>query len=313
MIKQQKNIITYQKDMSDSINKMFNFALNELNIRKNENLSILDIGSCDGSLLRKIRKVFPNFKTFGLELNSSMQQLATELDKKQNLTKNINYITENANNIENIDSQFDIILMSKVLHEIFSYDNPKLNNKSFSINSIALFFESLFEKLKSNGKILVRDPAKPDFPATHMYLKDINSLNGEKNSMLVNKLSTAALLNLFLKNFKPAKDNYSFEGNNCILPKWLISEFIRHRKFTFNNEIWKDELNEQYGTVLPSELKKIVKDIGYRIEQVCNIGSLLINNKYALKKDEFSIQHLNNSPIILTEFPSNLLAILKKD
>ena len=113
-------------------------------------------------------------------------------------------------------------------------------------------------------------------------------------------------------NFSPAK-NFSFSDNKIILPKWLISEFLRHRKFVFNDSIWYDELNEQYGVILPHQFKRMAQKIGYGVKLSQNIGSLLDkNNKYNLSSSDFIIEPLNNISLSKEDFPCNFVSVLYK-
>lgn len=310
--KQQINFNAYQKDMSDSIANIYKFVINNINKKLTERFKILDIGCCNGTLLRKIRSIYKNCTTFGLELNPQMIEFAINQDNNANLNKNSYYFIENANNIANISEHFDIIIMSKIMHEIYSYDNPILNNKNFLLKSIILILKNLFEKLNKGGNILIRDPAKPMNPNYLFKIENINNKATTSNQNKIGNLSQYELLTNFITNFKPAK-HFNITPNKIILPKWLISEFLRHRKFTFNDAIWYDELNEQYGTILPLQFTKIAQKIGYNVKMAKNIGSLLDNkSKYHLDDKDFKIKTLSNKEISKYDFPSNFLAVLQK-
>ena len=95
--------------------------------------------------------------------------------------------------------------------------------------------------------------------------------------------------------------------------KFTVTTILRHRKFTFNDAIWYDELNEQYGTILPLQFTKIAQKIGYNVKMAKNIGSLLDNkSKYHLDDKDFKIKTLSNKEISKYDFPSNFLAVLQK-
>lgn len=312
-IKQQNNILGYQNNMSANIDKMLNLAFPTLQEKILKPITILDIGSCDGELLRKIRKCFPNVSAIGLELNPKMIENAKKIDSEADLTKNISYISENANYIDKLDVKSDIVLMSKILHEIYSYDNPVINNRKFSLKSVMLFLKNIFEKLNPNGEIIIRDPAKPHNPQEIFKIDKINMTNGVNTGSDVTKYSTRAVLDRFMSDFLPAKNNYEFKDKACFAPKWLISEFIRHRQFRRSNEVWRDELNEKYGTILPSELKKLAEKIGFIVKRSENTGSLLNDSKYRIHNDEFIIENLSETKKITEkDFPANIIAVLSK-
>lgn len=205
-VKQNANLTLYRNNMTFALEKMTKLAENFIPKSTAKQINILDIGSCDGELLRSLRKKFPYIHTTGLEINPEMIQNAIKIDQSTNLNQNINYIAGNAHNIANFDVKPDIVLMSKILHEIYSYDNPILNNIRFSLKSIKIFLKNLYSKLNDGAKVIIRDPAKPKQPDDLYKLTDINP-------------SAQTTLIQFLTNFKPAANKFTFENNDCIAPK----------------------------------------------------------------------------------------------
>ncbi|MBR2430150.1 methyltransferase domain-containing protein [bacterium] len=327
---QSPNLVTYIPLMSNKMKideniKFFLKGLNKIDTnskRNNKPIKIADIGCCDGSLCRTLRKYIPyELKIFGLDLSKEMLESAKLKDKL--LKVDSEYVIGNALKLPYKNNKMDAILLSSVMHEIYSYPNKELNTPKYSIHSIELFLQEAYQSLKPGGVLIIKDPATPHIDR----LEKITICNANKNDGQyppiedmdklkqadITKLSTYDKLKRFCTDFQPALDKTYFnEHNECIMPRWLVTEFVRHRKWLATPENWNYEIREQYGTITPDQMSEIARKIGFNIIEVENIFISNKNNIYAIKENEFEIRDLENNILTLEDFPMFLEVILKK-
>lgn len=281
--------------------------------------TVVDVGSNQGELTRNVRKKYPKMKTVNVELTSQMNRIARHKDKQLKLDKNVVYRKGNALKLPLNNNSVDVILFSRVLHEIYSYDSPELNASKFSLDSIERCFTEASQKLKKKGLIIVKDPAKPEDYNKLVILSnfvdgynDFKKSNEELQKANVTELRGLALLKRFCLDFEPAKGYYFFSGNRCVMPKWLASEFIRHRKFNDTELHWKDEINEQYGIMTNAEYKKMALNLGFKIIKAEHNFKENAKNFYAIN-NEFKIFDLEQNELLQEkEFPVDQYLVLEK-
>ena len=80
-----------------------NILINKINIQKND--KIIDVGSGTGDLIKMIHKKYPDTKITSADLNESM--LMYNQQHFQGLSKNINWVNCNAENLPFEDNTFD--------------------------------------------------------------------------------------------------------------------------------------------------------------------------------------------------------------
>lgn len=281
--------------------------------------TVVDVGSNQGELARNVRKKFPKMKTINVELISEMNKIARNKDKKLKLDKNVTYRKGNAFKLPVNNNSVDVILFSRVVHEIFSYDSEEFGATKFSLDSVEKAFSEAAKKLKKNGRIIVKDPAKPEDYNKLVVLsgfKDgfayLDKTAEEIKKADVTKLKGIALLKRFCTDFEPAQGYYFFAGDSCVMPKWLASEFIRHRKFNDTELHWNDELNEQYGVMTNDEYKKLASNLGFRVIKAEHNFKDDKNNYYAIH-DDFKIHDLAGMELTQEEdFPVDQYLVLEK-
>ena len=324
------NLSTYMPLMSNKmkINENIKFFLNGLekintkNKKENKPIKIADIGCCDGVLCRTLRKYLPsNTKIYGLDLSAEMLDSAKSLDRENGISSI--YSVGNAFELPYKNDKMDAILLSSVMHEIYSYANTEFNQPEYSQKSIECFLKEAYESLNSGGVLIIKDPATAQenrFEKVKIYnaatndgtLAPLKNIDELKNADIT-KLCTLDKLKRFCMDFKPAKGNVYFNKNEeCIMPRWLVTEFVRHRKWLATPENWKYEIKEQYGTITPEEMNKLAKKVGFNVIKAENIFIPNKNNIYAIKENEFEIKDSNDRELNLEDFPMFLEVILSK-
>lgn len=317
--KLSEDIDRYQSTMTIFPEYAKFFIENVDKIRTKGPKTILDAGSNQGELTRIIRKNFPKMKTINLDLVPTLSRISKKKDKEEKLTQNVFYKSGNAMDLPVSNNSLDAIMFSRIIHEIYSYDCEKLGAEKFSMDSVERTFLNAHNKLRKNGRVLIKDPAKPDDYNKLVVIKNFKNKDDVKfktKDLLLNadvtKLKTRNLLKRFCYEFEPANGHFVFNKDECIMPKWLASEFIRHRKFSDTELHWKDEINEQYGIMTNKEYKKLAEKSGFKVVLAEHNFKPDSNNFYAIN-DEFQIFDTDGNKLVQEkEFPVDQYLILEK-
>ena len=281
------------------------------------NPHIADIGACTGDLMRNIRANYPNIYTTNLDLTDAFAAAAQKEDEEAGLSSNTDYICANALSLPFEASSMNALFYSRVFHEIYSYESPEFNTGKFSEESIAKALKEAHRVLKPGGMVLIQDPAKPQncfelVTISNFSDKSTNISDEELLKADVTKLKGEDLLRRFLLEFEPAKNNYKKLPKGYQMPKWLASEFIRHRRFNETKEHWADEINEQYSPITPKEYVDLAKSIGFEYA-----GSDVLflpdeKNIYAYTNAFEVTDSQGNKMLQSKDFPLGMLLALKK-
>ena len=327
----EPNLSTYVTLMSNKMNvdaniKFFVSALCKIDSdtkRKKEPLQIADIGSCDGALCRKLSEFLPkNACYYGLDLSEGMIDKAIKKDEELG-RKNTFYEVGNAFNLPYENNSKDAIILSSIMHELYSYPSEEYNEEAYSKESILHFMQKAYKCLKPGGVLIIKDPATASIDAMEpIKIANANKNDGElpvikdDNELKqadITKLSTHDKLRRFAMDFYPAQGNVKWEENgDCIMPRWLVTEWVRHRKWLRTPENWAYEIKENYGTLRPDELSDFAKKAGYSVVKVENISIPDETNIYKVKDNEFQIKDMNDNILSLEDFPMFIEAVLRK-
>lgn len=316
--KMSDDIDRYQGSLVIFPEYMHFFLANIKDIANHQDGAILDVGSNRGDLTRNIRKKYPGTTTINMDLVPDFHKVAQMHDLAQGLNERSEYKIGNALSLPVEDNSLSAILYSRVLHEIYSYDCKELNVEKFSNSSVPKALEEAYKKLKPNGRVLIKDPAKPgdyDKLVKLQNFKDNKSIYYTHENLMradVRKLDTFNLLKRFCNEFEPAKGNYMFSSDSCTMPKWLAAEFIRHRKFNDTKLHWQDEINERYGVMTNEEYKSLAQKIGYKVIKAEYNFKPDNENFYSID-NEFIIEDMNGNRLIQEkEFPVDQYLVLEK-
>ncbi len=324
----EPNLNTYIPLMSEKLKlnenlKFFMSGLLKIDTdtkRKGQPIEILDVGCCDGALCRTISEYLPkNTKYYGIDLSEEMLEKAREKDEGK---INSTYIKGNAFDLPFKHNQKDAIIASSIMHEIYSYEFKEYDEKAYSKDSILHFLEQAYACLKPGGVLIIKDPATAGVDALEkIKIANANKEDGtypplsenELQSADITKLCTYDKLRRFCTDFYPAKGQIQWDENgDCIMPRWLVTEFVRHRKWLATPENWAYEIKENYGTLRPDEMAKLAKQAGFYPIKIENISIPNKNNIYAIKEGEFEIKDMKDNILSLEDFPMFLEVVLRK-
>ncbi len=215
---------------------------------------ILDIGCCNGDLVLGLKRVFPSHQFIWIDLDTSF--IAEAQERAQAEWIDAEFICWDASRLHQIrDGSIDMIILSSVIHELFSYWWNKFD--TWFLKKVFLEFQRI---LRSRWAIVGRDPAMPHNPQQKFKLafteQDVDSW-GE-----IQTLSLLGKWKRFLWDFAPARgQDVSIDTS----PLWLINEFLRHIKFARSEERWAFELREQYGVMTEAQWWEFIWELGFRV------------------------------------------------
>lgn len=326
----EPNLVTYIPFMNNKMKlnaniEFFLGALNKIDTnekRKHLPVEIADIGCCDGALARTLSDFLPiDTKYFGLDLSSEMLDIARINDAKNN-KKNTNYIVGNAFDLPFKNDKKDAIIASSIMHELYSYECKEYSEKPYSKDSILHFMQQAYDCLKPGGVLIIKDPATPGSDGwEQIKICNANEDDGtyppiqDEDELLkadITKLCTLDKLKRFCSDFYPALGNVKWEDNTCIMPRWLITEFVRHRKWLATPENWAYEIKENYGTIRPDEMANFAQKVGFDSVKIENISIPDKNNIYAIREGEFELKDMDDNSLRLEDFPMFLEVVLRK-
>lgn len=327
---EEPNLNTYIPLMSNKMKlneniKFFVGGLNKIDTdekRKHQQLKIADIGCCDGALSRTLSEFLPrNTKYYGLDLSPEMLEEARKKDAQAGI--NSTYAVGNAFDLPYKEEKMDAIMLSSVMHELYSYACEEYNEEAYSKDSILHFMQQAYDSLKPGGVLIIKDPATAGADAWEpVKISNANKEDGEYppieyeeelRNANITKLCTFDKLKRFCMDFYPAKGNIEFnDKDECIMPRWLVTEFVRHRKWLATPENWAYEIKENYGTLRPDEMSSFAKKTGFNVIKVENISIPNENNIYAIKPNEFEIKDMDDNQLSLEDFPMFLEVVLRK-
>jgi len=185
---------------------------------------IVDFGCANGAFLSKLKKMKPNVKIIGYDLDETMLSKArAELTEEDILTSNWDQVI---NEIQGYNSP--LLNLSSVIHEVYSYSHPSV-------------VKSFWEKQVFGGDfkwITIRDI----IPSCDI---DKNQIENFRNDVKkVRKRANKFYLNSFEKRWGTIDDNYR-----------TFCHFLLKYRYIEN---WEREVNENY---LPVSLETVKKKI----------------------------------------------------
>lgn len=146
------DIITYNNNMRNSLSDKLYFT----NLINSD--VYIDFGCGDGSLLKRLAILYPNKSLIGYDISNDMLSLARkQLKEFSNVT-----LYDNINNIINNNLENCTLILSSVIHEIYSYGNTDsiknfwnivFNNKFKYIVIRDLMIKSSIKKYSSKNDI----------------------------------------------------------------------------------------------------------------------------------------------------------------
>lgn len=314
----------YVNDMARNASKKARFFARSLSTLQTQpshgQRLVFDIGCCGGDMIRELERMVPDTRFMGMDMNFDMLTVAREKDRRVYAERGAGepspgrYMVADGFELPLARESVDAFTLSSLMHEIFSYAEP-----NFSYERLGEFFDSMHEKLKPGGRVVIRDPGRPDNPDELMTVQALPDLNmqspaDEAELMAIHpgKLGPDALLRRFLLQFKPAQGQFEkLDEHTYRMPAWLVSEFLRHRKLNDTAEHWDSEMHEQYGVFTSGEMERFAIDHGYIPKYV--ESAFDPNNHAANYEGEFIIRGADGQEIDQARrLPTHLYVELEK-
>ncbi|KRG16483.1 class I SAM-dependent methyltransferase [Lederbergia galactosidilytica] len=205
--------------------------------------TILDIGPGGGFLLDLLSTRYPDAKVIGIDIAANV---IAELErKKQREQKGWEVLQGDALDLQQYvgEGQVDTIIFSSILHEMFSY--IPYEGKKFHPAVIGQALQSAFLALRPNGRIIIRDGIMTE------------PKNLVRNIHFRNK-ADIAFFNRYVHDFKGREIKYKWLDEQTVsLPINDSMEFLY--TFTWGEESYPHEVQEQFGYFTPSEYKDCIQ------------------------------------------------------
>lgn len=270
MMNYQKNITTifdlfgFRRDIFDRLNnedKYLSTMNNADNSRKTEILKyvvgdkIVDVGSGGGVLLDLLEKTYPDKHIIGTDISQNVidtlaQKISAEKHKYSVLRHNFVDAP--------LDEKVDTIIFSSILHEVFSY--TEFNGKRFQIDAVKTALQNAYASLNPGGRILIRDGIYTDSDK-RVTLKLLTDEGRQFFTAYANDF-------MGLPNAREVDGKFKIEFVDNSTIKCDINfarEFLY--TYTWGNESYACEVNEQFGYFTLKEYVEFFKSIGCNIIQ----------------------------------------------
>ena len=220
--------------------------------------SIADIGAGGGELVNKILANVDDY-TF-VDAYDVSDAMIKNLTKRFMCDENVRIKQDNIV-FGTLSYQYDCIIFSSILHEIFSYTEYEPGHK-FRIENVELALHNAYDSLNNNGKVIIRDGIKCDDEMVVMHMtKDcmLSFVNYTNDFKGATKKIAEHLQETDDKDFP-----YSVKINKDYAREFMYT-------YTWGPESYANEVQEQFGYYTLQEYKDVLEDIGYSIEQCTSL------------------------------------------
>lgn len=205
--------------------------------------NILDVGPGGGALMDLIIDTYPDKKVFGIDIS---QNVIEELEKKKiKEKKDYTLVKGNALCLEDYfkKNSIDTIVYSSIIHELFSY--IEYNGKKFNYETIKTALKSAYNILPNKGRIIIRDGIKTE--------------KNEKRIIEFKNRSDLNILKRYKQDFKGRDIKFDvIDDDKVIMNVNDAMEFLY--TYTWGENSYPMEVQEQFGYFTPKEYIKFVKD-----------------------------------------------------
>lgn len=255
------NEVEYLETMNSSIihkSKLLEFI-------KGKN--VLDVGPGGGALMDLILDSFNDKTVYGIDISSNVIE---ELNKKK-IKENRDYklVKGNALNLEDYfeKGSIDTIIYSSIIHELFSY--IEYEGRKFNHDVIIKTLKSAYSIIPVGGRIVIRDGIMSDKSKTRIIeFKNKSDIN---------------ILKRYQADFKGREIKFELLEDNKV--KMNINDAMEFLyTYTWGEESYSHEVQEQFGYYTPSEYEKVVID---------NLENAKIVYSHAFLQDGYE-EHLLN-------------------
>ncbi len=142
--------------------------LDSLGIIDKREIKIISYGCGPASILHKIKEELSQYNIVTIASDYSEEALdkARELDATKKEQYRIDEIrSDNLLELEKKESEYDVILLEDVIHEVFSFAKERVDGKIVDVeenkNELRRVFRELYGQLKLGGIMIIEDRIKP--------------------------------------------------------------------------------------------------------------------------------------------------------
>ena len=219
---------------------------------------ILDIGSGTGKLTAALAQLYPMCEVLGIDYSKSMTELAQRRYCDSYLNLSFQWGTVNTLNL----STANTIILSSVLHEVYSYSND-------SLQAVSDMLEDSYNLLLPGGRIIIRDFIQPKFPEKAVILH--HRLDDIRNGHDFESFQKTFSRNISLGSIRKCNQWKIYETNIG-----SAYEYIYRKDF---HEMWEFELLERYGFWTLESAFNILRSTGFSVIHSKRLqNSWLLNN-----------------------------------
>ncbi|MEO6508546.1 MAG: methyltransferase domain-containing protein [Patescibacteria group bacterium] len=238
--------LTEKVDRGVSINPVINKTCDIIknNFSKLDTIRILDMGCFTGSVLHQIYKnSSPRIKSKLILVGLDVEEEA--LKRGSEKFQNITYVKEDFfQTQESLVHQYDIVILSNVLHEIFSDELIQSKKSSYSrVNDVIRYASRL---IKSNGALIILDGFMPEKSKKMIKIEF-------KNENYANKFKQ------FLKSYKAFDLRGEFTSKTEVITNVATSAVFLAKYRYIDTTYWKSEAKQLYQFIKIKKMKSILK------------------------------------------------------
>lgn len=266
---------------------------------------IADMGSGSGRGTYDLACLYSGLELIGVDINPITIERAQHQFQRPNLSYSVGDISALLFPAESLDG----ILDSSVLHHVTSFNG-------FEVNRVLATLDNQVAQLKTGGVIIIRDFVIPDGPE-QVYL-DLPESDGSTHGIAgsVGELSTAALFELFARNWRSSVNRDGPASYTKIksprggfaryeLSLRMAAEFVLRKDY---RDDWETEILEEYTYLSQSQFEAAFRSRGLRIITSRPLWNpWIVRNRF---EDKFHLSGLDGSPLPFP--PTNYLIVGEK-
>lgn len=240
---------------------------------------IADMGSGSGSGTFDLARLYRDLELIGVDINPVTVEYSQNHYQAKNLKFAVGDIAENVFE----ENSLDAILDSSVLHHVTSFND-------YDITQIYKTLHNQVAQLRQGGILIIRDFVVPD-EAEKLIFLDLPNDDG-KSSGEISELSTAALFEIFAKDFRCSlnkNESVSYEKFACPRPHFsrfqttlrYAAEFVLRKDY---RDHWSPELTEEYTYFSQADFEENFKKENLRIVVSMPLWNpWIVQNRFAEK------------------------------
>lgn len=215
-------------------------------LRKKSIIHIADIGCFSGSLINRIYKNLPTKFRKQVRLTGVDNNKESLVKGKENYQEITFVIGDLLRGIPLIE-QYDIVILSNVLHEIYSEKIQKKSSPLIAANTLKSAVQRAVGLLNRDGYLVILEGIKPSFLSSVIVIEFTTSLGLEKFFKFAKEYNAAPIKIEKLPD-KKIKTNLG-----------SLAAFLTKVRY-LNESYWKQESLELYQFFTAEDFKRILRD-----------------------------------------------------